>query len=51
MIDGRNFFDQPVKNDLRSYDNSQKISTGQGDKQPELHADPKEMQKIKITRI
>ena len=21
MIDGRNFFDQPVKNDLRTYDN------------------------------
>ena len=31
MIDGRNFFDQPVKNNLRTYDNIWKISTGQGD--------------------
>ena len=31
MIDGRNFFDQPVKNDLKTYDNIQKIETGQGD--------------------
>ena len=33
MIDGQNFFDQdqPVKNDLRTYDNIQKIPTGQGD--------------------
>ena len=25
----KNLFDQPVKNDLRTYDNVQKISTGQ----------------------
>ena len=31
MIDGRNFFDQPVKNDLRTYDNIQKILTVPGD--------------------
>ena len=31
MVDGRNFFDHPVKNDLRTYDNIQKIATGQGD--------------------
>ena len=33
MIDGQIFFDQdqPVKNDLRTYDNIQKIPTGQGD--------------------
>ena len=31
MIDGRNFFDQSVKNDLMTYDNIQKIATGQGD--------------------
>ena len=31
MIDGRNLFDQPVKNDLRTYDNIQKIVTGQED--------------------
>ena len=31
MIDGRNVFDQPVKNDLRTYDNIQKIAIGQGD--------------------
>ena len=31
MIDGRNFFDQPVKNDLTTYENIRKIATGQGD--------------------
>ena len=31
MIDGKNFFDQPVKNDKVTYDNIRKIATGQGD--------------------
>ena len=31
MTDGRNFFDQPVKSNLRAYDNIRKIVTGQGD--------------------
>ena len=31
MIDGRNFFDQPVKNDLRTYDTTWKIAVDQGD--------------------
>ena len=31
MIDGRSSFDQPVKNNLRTYDNIRKIVTGQGD--------------------
>ena len=31
MIEGRSFFDQPVKNDLRTYDNIRKIATGQDD--------------------
>ena len=31
MIEGQNFFDQPVRNDLIKYDNIQKIATGQGD--------------------
>ena len=31
MIDEKKFFDQPVKNDLRTYENIQKIATGQGD--------------------
>ena len=30
MIDGKNFFDQPVKNNLRTYDSIRKIATGQG---------------------
>ena len=30
MIDGRNFFDQPMKNDLRTY-NNRKIAIGQDD--------------------
>ena len=25
MIDGRNVFDQPIKNDLKTYDNIRKI--------------------------
>ena len=31
MIDGRNFFDQPVKDNLKTYDNIKKVPTGQGD--------------------
>ena len=31
MIDEKNLFDQPVKNNLRKYDNIRKIATGQGD--------------------
>ena len=31
MIDGRNLFDQPIKNDLKTYDNIRNIATGQGD--------------------
>ena len=31
MIDEQIFFDQTVKNNLRTYDNIQKIATGQGD--------------------
>ena len=29
MIDGKNFFDQPVRTDLRTYNNIQKVATGQ----------------------
>ena len=31
IIDGENFFDQPVKGDMRKYDSVRKIATGQGD--------------------
>ena len=31
MIDGRNFFDQPIKINSKAYDNIRKITTGQGD--------------------
>ena len=31
MIDGQKLFDQPVKNDQRTYYNIRKITTGQGD--------------------
>ena len=31
IVDGRNFFDQPIKNDLETNDNIRKIATGQGD--------------------
>ena len=30
MIDGQNLFDQPVKNNLRTYDSIQEIAIGQG---------------------
>ena len=31
MIHGKNFFDQPVKNNKITYENIRKIATGQGD--------------------
>ena len=31
MINGKNIFDQPIKNDIKTYDNIRKITTGQGD--------------------
>ena len=31
MIDGKNLFDQPIKNDLKTYDNIRKVATGEGD--------------------
>ena len=31
MVDGSNFFDQPIKIDKITYDNIRKIATGQGD--------------------
>ena len=30
-IDGRNLFDKPINNDIKTYDNIRKIATGQGD--------------------
>ena len=30
MTDGQNFFDQLVRNKLRTYDSTQKLATGQG---------------------
>ena len=31
MIDGRNFFDQPITSMTKTYENIRKIATGQGD--------------------
>ena len=31
MIDGKNFFDQPIKSCIKTYENIPKITTGQGD--------------------
>ena len=31
MIDGINFFNQPVKSSTKTYDSIRKITTGQGD--------------------
>ena len=31
MIDGKNFFDQPINNMIKAYENIRKITIGQGD--------------------
>ena len=31
MTDGKNFFDQPINSDLKTYENIIKVATGQGD--------------------
>ena len=31
MIDGKNFFNQPIKNNKLTYENIRKIATGKGD--------------------
>ena len=31
MTDGKNFFDQSINSDLKTYDNIRRIATGQGD--------------------
>ena len=31
MIDGRNFFDQPINSMSKTYQNSREIATGKGD--------------------
>ena len=31
MIDGKNFFDQPIKDNMVTYDNIRKVATAQGD--------------------
>ena len=31
LIDGKNVFDQPINNDVKTYENIRKIATGQGD--------------------
>ena len=31
MIDGENFFDQPIKNNKITYENIRKVATGRGD--------------------
>ena len=31
MIDGKNFFDQPINSMTKTYENIRKMSTGQGD--------------------
>ena len=59
MIDGRNYFDQPINNDFKTYENIRKIATGQEDdykmiatdlsKQQVLDADPRATQLINFT--
>ena len=31
MIDGKNFFDQPINSNLKTYENIRKVTAGQGD--------------------
>ena len=54
VINGENFFDQPIKNNKITYDNIRKIATAQGDdyttsKQQALDADPRAIQQINFT--
>ena len=53
MIDGRNFFDQPINSRNKTYENIRKIATGKGDdylsRQNELDADPRAIQQIIFT--
>ena len=63
MIYGKNFFDQPVKNDKVTYENIRKIAIGQGDdyttgclldhtyfkKYYKMIADPRAIQQINFT--
>ena len=34
MIDGKNFFDQPINSNFKTYENIRNIATGQGDDYP-----------------
>ena len=60
MINGENFYDQPIKNNKVTYENIRKIAAGQGDdyatgclldlsKQQALDADPRANQQINFT--
>ena len=31
LVDGRNFYDQPINNQIKKYDEIRKTATGQGD--------------------
>ena len=31
LIDGRNFYDQPISDEIRKYDELRKVTTGKGD--------------------
>ena len=31
MIDSKNFFDQPINSELKTYENIRKVATGKGD--------------------
>ena len=31
MVYGKSFFDQPIENDIKTYENIRKITTGEGD--------------------
>ena len=52
MIDGQNVFDQPVKNDLKTYDKLRKITIGEEDnyKLIALDTDPGIIHQISFTR-
>ena len=59
MIDGRNVFDSPIRNHIKTYENIIKIATGQENckliaidlsKQQAFHVDPKVIHQINVTR-
>ena len=51
MIDGKNFFDQPIYGKLKTYENIIKIATGEGDDYRVAKENFKKKKKKKKTKM